>query len=564
MTDIPFTTFNGYLKYIRPNALTSEQRVAQSLAFQGFFIEPIQNPQDVEFYERDRLELDTQGISHWLQQPFTYRRYAGGTELPRGRYYSVCSDQTGNDHQTLASELTAYIDPNESGEVYTVDLSDPAYIAQRKYYANLWPEAGAFDNVIAALFRSRPGCPSPFMERYSAAIGEPIGPMTEMIPEWPVFFPTRTVSKSISRCIDLRRPEVQKWFNSQLRAGIPGVTYLYRDIGLRKELLLTEHERSRAALEHTEVNLQDLDIKVDTALRYISNPDGYEMLPQAGGTFVDLLPLLMFPIRGGSPVTEAIAVWLRRIGANAFIFPSARTDPYCKIENGELVETRGWNLVDYRNAPNPPSLVRLIEEPVTWTAFRYGMKVVRGIPGGPYEGSWHTFGNRGAEIARVRYESELYYQQKCPTKSKLQSDKDFFILREQSWTGPISLAELKASLFAGLMSLSMPIKCSSEGTVQERIPAVGEIVAEATPVENEPYWENRVVWTGSWFVHQWGIWDAEVLVRCPICNYKSLWPYFRGYFESACPTCGFSNGEPEDREAIRSRILKQAEYREKT
>jgi hypothetical protein len=123
--DAPFTTFNGYLKGIRADALSTDQRIAQRLAFPGFFRDPVRNPRDVETYERRKS--DDQGIHVELQEPFNYRRFAGGVDLPRGRYYSVCADQSGNDHQTLASELMAYIEPKESGEVYAVDLSDRAY-----------------------------------------------------------------------------------------------------------------------------------------------------------------------------------------------------------------------------------------------------------------------------------------------------------------------------------------------------------------------------------------------------------------------------------------------------
>jgi len=557
--DVPFTTFNGYLKGIRTDALSTDQRIAQGLAFSGFFRDPARNPKDVETYERRKSE--DQGIHVEIQEPFNYRRFAGGSDLPRGRYYSICADQAGNDNQTLASELMAYIEPKESGEVYAVDLSDPAYANLRQHYAKLWPEAGAFNDVIAVLFRSRAGCPTPFVERLSAAMGKPSGPMAEVMAELPVFFPTHIYRESISHCIDLRLPEVQKWFNSAIRGGIPGVAYLYGDIGIRKELLLTQDERSRVAGEAIEITLQDLDTKVDTVLRWQSNLDGPETLSNGDGTFVDLLPLLMFPFRGGSPLTDAIAAWLRRLGTNALIFPSARTDPYCKIQHGELADARGWNLVDYRNAPQPPPLTRLIEEPVTWIIFRHGLTVIQGVPGGPFEGSWHTKGNYAAEVARVKYESELYYQEKYLEGSWTAFDKMYFFRRGENWMGPVSIVVLKASLSAGLMLMSAPVASSRETTVESIKLTIGEAIAQVTIPEENPFLEDRVVWTGSWFVHQWGA-DAEAMIHCPVCGYKALWPYLRGYFLTACPTCGFSNGPSEDRDVIRSRIIAQGEEHE--
>lgn len=559
MFNVPFATFTGYLKGIRTDDLSTEQRVAQRLAFPGFFAEPARNPKDVEEYKRRKL--GAQGIRVELQEPFGYRRFAGGAELPRSRYYSICADKTGNDHQTLASELMAYIEPKQSGEVYALDLSDPAYSELREHYIKLWPEAGTFNDVIAALFRSRPGCPTPFVEKRSAAIGKPTTPLVEVTAVLPVFFPTHTYRESIPCCIDLRLPEVQKWFNSEIRTGIPGLAYLYGDVGIRKELLLTEIERSRVAGEVSAVSLQDLDTKVDKVIRWPPNPGGPEILSKGDGSFVDLLPLFMFPLKGGSPITDAIAVWLRRLGANALIFPSARTDPYCKIQNGKLVETRGWNLVDYRNAPQPPSLIRLIEEPVTWIIFRHNLTINQGVTGGPYEGSWHIEGNYGAELSRVKYESELYYQEKYLEESKSAFERTLFYYKEENWDGPVSIAEIKASLSAGLILMSIAVARSQEAALTDDNLTVGEAIAQTIIPKENSFLEGCVVWTGSWFIHQWGA-DAEALVHCPVCDFSTLWQYLRVYPQTACPTCGFSNGTPEDRDVIRSRIIKQDEDRE--
>jgi hypothetical protein len=59
-----------------------------------------------------------------------------------------------------------------------------------------------------------------------------------------------------------------------------------------------------------------------------------------------LLRLLTFGAEGGSPVTDAIGAWLRELGAGALIYPSARMNAYLYVENGNIVNFKGFNLVD--------------------------------------------------------------------------------------------------------------------------------------------------------------------------------------------------------------------------
>jgi len=72
-----------------------------------------------------------------------------------------------------------------------------------------------------------------------------------------------------------------------------------------------------------------------------------------GGTFYHMLPALMNRNRGGSIITQAIGLLLRRSGADALVYPSARTNVRVIVEDGKPINWNGWNLVDYRGAPNP-------------------------------------------------------------------------------------------------------------------------------------------------------------------------------------------------------------------
>jgi hypothetical protein len=44
-------------------------------------------------------------------------------------------------------------------------------------------------------------------------------------------------------------------------------------------------------------------------------------------------------------------MWMRRLGADALVFPSARSNVRLRIQDGAIQECYGWNLVDYRGAP---------------------------------------------------------------------------------------------------------------------------------------------------------------------------------------------------------------------
>ncbi len=556
MSQVPFSTFNGYLKAIRADALTSSQLAATRLAFPGFYEEPKANPIDVERHELKKK--DPSSLPGNLQSPFTYRRFAGGPDLPRARYYSVCIDASGHDHQTLASELMAYLDPKQSGEVNVLDLSDPGLSKLCAYYTSLWPNAGEFEKTVVAIFYSRPGIPTPFVEKHTEATGDPTGRMKEVTPAFPVFFPTQVTSETITKCIDIRLPEVQNWLYSELRKGIPNVVYYYSGAGVKKELALDESSQMLVGKDNPDPH-EKMVTGTDTVLRFASFPEGKKVLNETNGTFSDLVPMLMSYFKGGSPVTDTIGVWLRRLGANALIFPSSRTDPFCKIVNGRFDTARGFNLVDFREAPPPPSVATLIEEPVSWAELKFGVSLVCGVPGGIYEGSWETRGNFDATRSQARYEAELYYQAHYSNINPEYANKKFMFQSGKNWVGPVLITELKASLASGIVSLFNNVKKDDEIPHNQENYELGNLLANSTIPVKEDYLEKEVCWGGSWFLHQWGKWDDEILLHCPICDHTALYPFARGYqVYSKCPVCSFSNGNAENGETIRTRILEQS------
>ncbi len=67
--------------------------------------------------------------------------------------------------------------------------------------------------------------------------------------------------------------------------------------------------------------------------------------------FFDLVPVLcLVTLGGGSSFLQGIGAWLRSNGVSALVFPSARTDFGVLFENGQLIDSWGWNIVDYRGS----------------------------------------------------------------------------------------------------------------------------------------------------------------------------------------------------------------------
>jgi hypothetical protein len=159
----------------------------------------------------------------------------------------------------------------------------------------------------------------------------------------------RVKEVEIDRVIDLRRPDTANWFTSAL-----------------SQLNWFEHLPDPEVFE----DVEDL-----TKWIHISgyNPAGFDpdKVPQPTGfnafpfkpvlkSFADLLPaLLCQSIGGGRGAPQIAGLWLRTLGVNGLIFPSARCDSRVAVRNGEVVQWSGFNFVDYRNAQSPEHLAAL-------------------------------------------------------------------------------------------------------------------------------------------------------------------------------------------------------------
>lgn len=357
---IPFRTFNGYLKRIDVNRLSSKQKSLFSLAFSEFFSEEDYN---VKAINQDRYKStvkiwESDGNTRIVgnETPFKYRRFSGGAYLPRGRYYSVCKDGSGNDSQALAGELLAYYIPEKAGEIALLDLdgSDATAQAGRVFFEQRCGLRNS-KNMIAMQCHSRFGIPSPILSEFTSPSFIP-GTL-----DCAVFLETEVVESRISNVIDLRFPDVQKWMYESLHSGIPRTLYLY------------DNEPSVSAF-YPHIIPDDLFdsplFKAGPGTAGIINPpnddwDGKKIYYSDKRS--DLLSFLMYPsAMGGTPITNGIGRWLQSIGANALVYPSARSDIMCSVKGDQISDFAGFLLVDYRNSPEIPDEFRVICEPYSW------------------------------------------------------------------------------------------------------------------------------------------------------------------------------------------------------
>jgi hypothetical protein len=246
----------------------------------------------------------------------------------------------------------------------------------------------------------------------------------------------------------------------------------------------------------------------------------------------ELIPTLLAQmLGGGSTFIQGIGAWLRTHGAKALIYPSARSDCFVSWNGNEITESCGFIFLDYRNAPS-----------CQWERY-FGQ-----LP------SWVDKEARHIEVSvKADGDAGIWGTEKVLV---LQQNR-FAIYRGRVST--IFQRALK-DLASGASKLSDQLNVEGAGAIANVSwigASIGDFLAGAFPSDPEvrglvPYWRYD---GKSWFIHRTGTWDAELCVRCPICSHEALWPVLRGFTANACRACGFSNGIPETREAIRERWL---------
>lgn len=351
MERTPFRTFSGFLKQHAQESLSdTEQRLFEILfpAFEGTseaddaYQDAIQSPLAsvfaplIEFAPGERRP----------------RRFSG-YDLPRRRYSALCQDASGNDSQTLAHELRAYRNPVDLGMVEVLDLAIGAELQIRDVTVSLPPQL-----AVAVLIHEPQLLPAQFRSLDFQQV-----PGLKGSPLFIYKFPYRVTRCKIDKTIDLRFPDVQAWF--------------YRTFRELPDALKTGLGES-PTIAHSQFHLDN----------------GVPPLPDS---FWAMLPTLMNPdIGGGSPADTgstllSIGHWMRQNNVAALIYPSARCDAATQVQNGDLKNWRGWNLVDYRDSPltkGPSHVLTFALSPWAWDGLPPDVQLHVAGPQSPYAGSF--------------------------------------------------------------------------------------------------------------------------------------------------------------------------------
>ncbi len=333
-TELPLTTANLTLKFSRPTFSNKMGEVVMTSAFPGFKSDPNFDK------EAERKKMMATGLYTEVIIPDDgvpiRRRFAGDYTLSRGRYFSVCNDELGNDRGTVTRELLGYYEGN-AGHLMIHDLIMPDHKELLQKHCPNSP-AGYLIELYSTSER-----PSPIAVKLMNE-----GLLTTESGELPetmgIFMPMDIKTETIENIFDLRQMKTQQWLASFLPKG-------------------------------DEYFSKDAD-------------------PIA--SFVEILPDLTVYDRGGSDFTEKFGNFLRHNGANGMIFPSARCDIGCEFLNGELNDYRGFNYVDYRGLKPPVASVVRDVSPWTNKIFE-GITIHTAPDDTPYAHSWRMEGKEAGE-----------------------------------------------------------------------------------------------------------------------------------------------------------------------
>lgn len=559
---IPFSKFDGWLKSLNTESFNQLQKAAVEASFARFFSDAAENAGQARATERV-FGAALRG----KEPPYRFRRFAGGRHFPARRYFAVCHNETGHDGGTLQAELTAYVDPRKSGPVYINDLADPLYIGLSIRYRSNNPEFPR--HAIAVTFQKQNGWQSPHFQALKSAAGLQSGPYLAHNGDYEdivtIYLPANVKQAAIDKVIDLRRPEVRAWMTRHVFAGIPTLRYLYADAyradranlitHSTPELHLDAPSERRAAADEA----QRKSAKLTGQLRFYASqfaPDENRL-----GTPVPvehrealILRLLTTTAEGGSPITEGIGAWLRTLGAEALIYPSARMNASVTFKNGTIADFSGFNLVDYRGTPPPEPVVRLVHRPVTTIDFAHLHYPVSTSP--PTEpsltGSFIIRGvaERQEEILR-HFEAEAKARQAPEVTRKPIFPESMLRPVFRLENGDVcSVRDMRGLASAKTISLSDTVTSIETGQEGQ----VGGWLLSMLRMHDQDHAGN-INWSGEWFC-----WfclphaadNCLFAIICPVCEARDGWAAATNEpVPKACGVCGFSEPLPDSETKIR-------------
>jgi len=317
----PLSGVRVAVQQMRPAMLTALQRRQFEEFFPFFFEEPPQAP---------ATDLRV------LREPaYNLRRFSGGANLERGRYFALIDVSGADDGPRLTStlgtsalvgELLAYAHDSTPDWTSVFDLRAA-------------PD-GAFDQLLDGegreLVAAAGGDVIAVFDRPLRA-GESAG---ATLRERGHLFPYQVETIERVHAFDLRRPETLDWLISALNDDFPNAAFpRISDDDLEQDLTwFVPDITTPARRDHL---LTGMSLPMSRGLRGID---------QALDGIGDLLAYLLNPSLGGTHVTDMIATCVLESGADCIIYPSARVDCGVSYSLNAPDAWWGWNLVDLSGA----------------------------------------------------------------------------------------------------------------------------------------------------------------------------------------------------------------------
>jgi hypothetical protein len=306
---IPFTRFDGWLKFHSPGHLTPVANAVMNFCCPGF----LSHEASAEAKLIRARRLAESGVSNVVGIAADHvrnRRWSGdshlahirGARLSRGSYYGVCQSADGDDRGGVALELGAYRNPVLSGRVEIYDLN-----WANNAEALSVPKSQTFV-FIFDVDRFRMWCDPQLFDQcnFKTQSGMVL-----------VGIPYQVERRAIDNVVDLRRPQAQRWLYETFHNGYPG---------------------------------------------FWEKPFAGELTNR----FFSMIPSLLDPTLGGSDETQSMAYWMRTHGVDGLIYPSARCNAAVRCRGDEPQVWFGWNLVDFRCSPVPPGRGDMIYDVGAW------------------------------------------------------------------------------------------------------------------------------------------------------------------------------------------------------
>lgn len=311
----PLVRIEEFSRQIAAGDLSPVARLFFDFAFPGF-LGPVRDKPEAGDLSFDPGDETAQAYAREMEQKLTYartrRRYAGDilsfvgarqSDLPRQRYHAVCAAD-GRDYGLLRAELDAYTDYARSGFFMLLDMQIPEEAAM--FSLDPHPAiVGLMGPGRKAWTRFR----RMVMEELPEVDAAPVAQLQDDQP-LSVRMATSTHLMEVDEVLDLRRLEARTWFFETYRRGVKDFPGYGEDVAEMVEPASEDQEE-----------------------------------------FIRMLPALHGVLPGGPMITQIIGADLRRRGVNGLVYPSARKDALSIQQDGELVDWRGFNFVDYRGAP---------------------------------------------------------------------------------------------------------------------------------------------------------------------------------------------------------------------